>query len=90
MGTGLCRSGQALMVTLEYQHPSYHAFTAGELLLLNTYSVGLCYSQSRTDTAFKPFLVQACGGDTPGPGVREGVRAQSGLAGREGRTQRLI
>lgn len=59
--------------TVKYQCRSHHPSTAGDLLLLlNKYSVRLCYSESPPDTAVKQFFLQACGGDTPGPWGQRG------------------
>lgn len=52
---------------------------------LNKYSVRLSYSFSPPDAAVKQFFLQACGGDTQGPGGQGGRESTE----RERRRQRL-
>lgn len=63
---------------VKYQCCSYHPSTAGDLLLLNKYSVRLCYSSRPPETAVKPFFLQACEGDTPGPEGQRGRESTDG------------
>lgn len=63
---------------VKYQRCSYHPSTAGDLLLLNKYSVRLCYSSRPPETAVKPFFLQACEGDTPGPEGQRGRESTDG------------